>query len=125
MLTMPLEASSDYVTCWNYYLIGLGEGLTVPSWWESSKSVKTDDKNWKWVKTNSEIPTQKEDGKKWKIYKDPKKKGVEYYQLPTYELTESAKHNNQKQAGWSVTKKAGCIAKPKNGDFGIVETWRR
>lgn len=123
MLTMPLEHAYNYVTCWNYYLIGLGNTLTLPTWWETSKTLNTNDANWRWIRTSSELPTQKENGKSWMIYKKPKKPGVEYYQLPTYELTESAKHNNQKQAGWAITKKAGKIAVPKNGDFGIVDTY--
>lgn len=46
--------------------------------------------------------------------------GVESFDYPIYELTESSKHSSPTQAGWAVTQKSGKIAEPVNGDFGIV-----
>jgi len=48
------------------------------------------------------------------------KPGVSSYDFPIYELTEKSKHINKSKAAWAVTKKAGKIATPDNGDFDIV-----
>lgn len=50
--------------------------------------------------------------------------GVDSYDFPIYELTESSKHGSQKQAGWAIAKKAGKIAKPENGDFDITTKFK-
>lgn len=50
-------------------------------------------------------------------------RGVEGYDYPSYEITESAKHGSEKQAGWAIKNKAGKITKPENGDFDIVKKY--
>lgn len=102
--------------------MGAGDNLVVPYWWQTSKDLNCPNE-WKWVKSPSELPETNADGKRWKVYKRPTKEGIDYYQVPTYELTESSKHNSQKQAGWATAKKAGKIAVPKNGDFSIVKNY--
>lgn len=105
MLTMPLESKATYVTNWNYFLACLGD-LSRPSWWATTKSLTVPTKGYLWVKTAGEVPRNKEDGKEWKILERPTKKGIDYYQLPTYELTEIAKHNSRNSARMGYIKKS-------------------
>lgn len=122
MMSMPLESHPNYKTNWNYILIGL-QGTSVPSWWDSQTDGDVSDpKIYKWVRDISEIPIQPDaaTGKKWKQLKKKTKGGVECYQVPIYQLTEISRHNGKNSAGWAVAKKIGKIAKPSNGDFGVV-----
>ena len=48
------------------------------------------------------------------------KPGVDSFDFPVYEVTESSKHTSQRAAGWAVGRRAGRISSPVNGDFGIV-----
>ena len=47
------------------------------------------------------------------------KPGVEYYEAPTYELTETSKASSKNKAAWAVSQKLGKISEPQEGDFGI------
>lgn len=122
-IQMPLEAHENYLTNWNYYLIGL-QGSSVPAWWATAKDtlITNDDdlKKYKWVKSISEIPTQKDQqsGKKWKILKKPKKLGYQYYDLACFVVTETSKHKSANFAANAIEKNINQITKPNN-DFGI------
>lgn len=131
MLSLPLEKSAKYRTNWNYILVGYNTKV-IPDWWYTTKSLTIPEgfeNKYKWIKENSELltldpPVTKENienenliTSKWKIVKDKTKPGVESYDYPIYELTESSKHSSKTSAGWAVAKKAGKIESPSNGDF--------
>lgn len=123
MLSLPLENRANYHTNWNHALIGLGTD-TVPDWWATASDLvisgDTDFKIYRWIKEASEIPLEKTDGKSWKMLREKTMPGVESYDFPIYELTESSKHTTQDKAGWAIAERSGLIAEPTNGDFDIV-----
>ena len=41
----------------------------------------------------------------------------------TFSLKEMSKHVDKMKASWCVQQRAGRIAKPLNGDFGITGNW--
>lgn len=123
MMSMPLESHPKYRTNWNYILIGL-QGVSVPSWWSTETDGDVSDPRfYKWVRDISEIPTQPDSttGRRWKQLRKKTKGGVECFQVPIYQLTEISRHNSKNSAGWAVAKVIGKIAKPSNGDFGVVK----
>ena len=46
--------------------------------------------------------------------------GVSTYDCHTYLLTQYSKHKTKSDAGWVLAKRAGKIAQPEKGDFGII-----
>ena len=98
----------------------------------------------RWIKDQSQIPVQKEqftyhdqqgapvctvlapwviasignseDGQFYKIQR--LKPGVEYYEIPTYEITEWGQYSSPSQCKWALIE-GGQIAYPRLGDFGI------
>ena len=137
MLSMPIEGHPSYKTNWNYYLIGLGENAkTVPTWWSTATDTfidpTTEDfKKYRWVKSLSEIPTEKdaETNSYWQVVKQdgenptvckPTKPGVETYDKAVYTITEISRYSSKSKAGWAVATALNTIMdKPKKGDFGI------
>lgn len=110
MLSLPLEKSKKYLTNWNYILIG-NSTKEVPQWWYTTKNLtipEIDEKKYKWIKDNSELQSLNSGNteSKWKVVADKKKPGVESYDFPIYELTESSKHSAKNSAGWAIAKKA-------------------
>ena len=55
----------------------------------------------------------------WIIMQDKTKPGVETYDYPVYEITESSRYSNKNKAGWAVQHRAGRISSPTLGTFGI------
>ncbi len=137
-ISMPLESkrnrngSLKYRTCWNYYLIGLGENYKIiPGWWSTATDTliesETDRKNYRWVKSTAEIPTTAEEGNFWRIVKNdktvckPTKPGIESFDLAVYQITETGEHSKKDKAGWAATTAINSIvAKPSLGDFGLT-----
>lgn len=76
MLSLPLESRKNYRTNWNYHLIALGTN-TVPSWWQTATTTTitstSDIEIYRWVKEVSEIPTEKTNGKTWRMIKQKTK----------------------------------------------------
>ncbi len=75
-IQMPLEAHKDYLTKWNYYLIGLGNA-TLPAWASTAKSIiltPAQRKMYQWVKGIGDIPTEPDqNGNYWTILQEPTK----------------------------------------------------
>lgn len=75
-LQMPLEKHTNYRAKWNYYLLGLGVNLT-PDWWTSATNIiltSEQRKQYMWVKSISEIPTEPDqNGKYWIVLEEPTK----------------------------------------------------
>lgn len=121
-IQMPLEHHSDYLTKWNYYLLGLGNA-SVPTFWNDAKTIvltPAQRKQYMWVKSVGEIPSEPdEDGNYWTILKEPTKPGVEYYDLACFVVTETAKYGSATAAGDAVSKKINTITNPDN-TFGIT-----
>ena len=76
MLSLPIESRKNYRTNWNYHLIALGTN-TVPSWWGTAKTTsltsESDIQTYRWIKEASEIPTEKTNGKTWRMIKQKTK----------------------------------------------------
>lgn len=49
------------------------------------------------------------------------KPGLSTYNIPTYTMTQYARAKDKSNGGWVVGKRAGKIADPQKGDFGIVK----
>ena len=85
MLSMPLESHKEYRVCWNHYLAAVKEVTAVPSWWNTATSAVLNDSDgarYTWLKSISELPVGKDNnGKEWRILKDPLKPGVESYDV--------------------------------------------
>lgn len=120
-IQMPLEASANYRTNWNYYLIGRGD-VDTPYWWETADTILidiADRKNYMWIKSISELPLQPDEGGLyWQILKQPTKPGVEYYDMACFVVTISQKFSSAGRAGTSVRKTINTITAPQE-DFNI------
>lgn len=73
----------------------------------------------KWVKNPSAVPYDKNGRNTWHMAIKKLKPGLEKFDMPIYTLTEYSYHSNWSYASWVVTSRAGKIAYPINGDFGI------
>ena len=81
----------------------------------------------KWIEDASQLPTETQmievnntpTKVSWQIACMQTKAGVEYYQIPTYEVTEYSKHVNREDAAWSIAQKSGKPRFPTYGDFGL------
>ena len=85
----------------------------------------------KWIEDASQLPTETQTVEdtsttpattkkvSWQIACMQTKAGVEYYQIPTYEVTEYSKHVNRNDAAWSIAQKSGKPRFPTYGDFGL------
>lgn len=75
-IQMPLEGHPNYLTNWNYYLIGLGN-VTTPGWWATATDIMltpTQRKQFQWVKSIGEIPQEPDqNGDYWTILEEPQK----------------------------------------------------
>lgn len=75
-IQMPLEHHTNYLTQWNYYLIGLGN-VSTPDWWSSATNIiltPAQRKKYLWVKSIGEVPTDPDqDGNYWTILEEPTK----------------------------------------------------
>lgn len=137
MISMPLESKKEYRRKWNYHLYATKKGADTPDFWNSATydndgiqgtKYEYDGRQdmsgaptfYSWGQSYSDCPTLPQ-GSIWYRIKKMRKPGVESFDYPSYELTERAKHTTQKQAGWAISKKAGKIANPENGDFGIAK----
>lgn len=116
-IQMPLQAHVNYLTCWNYYLIGLGDAET-PQWHSTAKDtlINVDDrKSYQWVKSTSQMPLEaNEDGQYWHVLEQPIKPGVEYFDKACFVVTQSAKFNSSGAAGSSISANINTITPPQN-----------
>lgn len=143
MLSMPIETHQNYIYRWNHALmaccmttqeinavtgIALTATLSTAEALINSDTYSTYRGRLKWIKSPDQIPTEQEtvtmpnnttSAGYWKVIVGMKKPGVEYYQIPTYEIQERAKHSKREDASWSIAQRSGKIAFPKFGDFGI------
>lgn len=71
--------------------------------------------------TPGEDPVVTKESYKWYIMYDKLKPGVEYYQIPTYEITESTKHKGRNNAAWAAAQRSGKLKFPTYGDFGLTK----
>lgn len=71
-----------------------------------------------WGKSLGDLPSLPSN-QYWFLIADMTKPGVESWEKPVYELTESSKHASKNDAAWAISSKSGRIAYPSSGDFGI------
>lgn len=125
-IQMPLQSLDNYLAKWNHYLIGLGD-VPVPSWWETAKNILidiSDRKNYMWIKSIGEIPLQpNQQGKYWKILKQPTKAGVQYYDWACFVVTQLSRYRSSSAAGNAVNKTINTISSPDN-TFGLSGQWK-
>ena len=140
MLSMPLETHPNYIYSWNHALSGCCltneeiqtvTGIALTAKLSAAEAlINSDDYRGRlrWIKSPDQIPTEKEtvtmsdestSAGFWKVIVGMKKAGVEYYQIPTYEIQQRAKHAKREDASWSIAQRSGKIAFPKFGDYGI------
>lgn len=143
MKSMPLQTKSNYKYIWNHVLIYLDtDNYTPPSLATvSGYTCKNDNTNYKnltnasnghlkWIKDANQMPTEpvyeetvnQESGETeqvphyWKIAWDAQKPGVDYYQMPVYEITEASR--TTQQPSWWKNNLPGKIVAPSE-KFGI------
>lgn len=147
--SMPLESHPDYHMNWNMNLystkadiLSRGEiAANIRIAWANSGKANGDlleDLEWHgditsepyivaggfvaWGKSLSELPDGiKEYDMEWYQILPMQKPGVDYYEAPVYELTETSKAVNKNKTAWNISKKLGKISMPSEGDFGVQE----
>ncbi len=146
MISMPIESHPNYSYIWNHILARLGayedgdydiqayggenglSGLTVE---QAKVLVNRSEGKLKWLNDASELPTEavtyQNEGSDdiftdtWNIAQMSHKPGVEYYEFPTYEITEYTRHKDRNSAAWAIAQKSGKIKFPQYGDFGLED----
>ena len=122
-------------------------GVTIADPNKIPKSIAMDIVNngsgyFRWIKDQSQIPVQPclidekdSEGRITASYESPwiitnlvqdgvltemqrTKPGVEYYEVPTYEITEWGQYTSKNQCRWALIE-GGLLAYPRLGDFGI------
>lgn len=125
VIQVPLEAKQGYLTKWNNYLIST-EG-SAPAWAASATDIiipVSDRGKYMWVKSLAEIPMDKtEQGKYWNVVQDMTKKGVEYFEVAVYVVSESAAFRSANAAGNFISKKMNKIVSPSQ-TFGLGGEWK-
>lgn len=151
MLSLPLEKNPNYVYTWNHILIGLSgyapttaavQNIELSSISrENAINLYNEHSNCiRWIRDVSQLPTQPQkisvetpsetpgedpvittESYRWYIMYDMSKPGVEYYQIPTYEITESTKHKSRNNAAWCAAQRSGRLKFPTFGDFGLTK----
>lgn len=135
MLELSIKTHKNYTLIWDNYFIAkeTAQGTptleTVEGWTkaEAEQYVATNT-DFQFIEDKSQLPEEKWDDTtqtyvKWKIVYYPTKQGIDYYKVPTYELTEYAKHSDKVNAAWSLSIKSGKLKFPQNGDFGLEATY--
>lgn len=131
-IQLPLEHLSNYLFCWNNYLIQLAasaDEVSTPSWWGTlgkdandhlQPIPQADEDKYRWVKSLSEIPTGRdENGNKWYIVEYPEKPGVDCYDWAVFTVQESARYRTASAAGNAIDKNINTITSPSN-TFGLA-----
>ena len=142
MKSMPLQTKSNYKYIWNHVLIYLdtktagGSAYSPPAYNTVAALNSSDYKSiinasnghLKWIKEANEMPTepvyQEEEvnGETvqvphyWKIAYECSKPGVDYYQMPVYEITQASRTTQQPE--WWRNNKPGKVV-PPHQTFGI------
>ena len=131
MMSNPLENHEYYLCNWNHYLIAL-DNAPVPNWWYTATTPwinpsTADFKNYRWVSSLSEIPTEPdEDGKYWNLCSEdtiPQKPGVETFDVALFVVTETEKYGSLSQASNAVNSNINTIISPQN-DFNLGGSWK-
>jgi hypothetical protein len=144
MMALPIESRDNYLKNWNYDLYSTNpkadrkpdfyyvadaknDGIQGTAYEYKADPLNPQEdlttKNYYyWAKSANDCPTLP-NNQIWYKRTDRDKPGVESFDYPVYEITESSKHTTMKQASWAVSNRAGCIAKPLNGDFDIVKKY--
>lgn len=130
-LQMPLEGHTNYLTNWNYYLIGSAEdqstAISTPQWWSTATNIIipiADRQKYRWVSSISEIPQDKDsNGNYWFIVEQPTKPGVQYYEMSYYTVTEKQKFKSASAAGSAVGSALNTLTSPSN-TFGLGGSWK-
>lgn len=132
MRSLALQTKSNYCYIWNHVLIYLDtDGYTPPAYAQvsalNSSNYKTITNaasgHLKWIKDANQMPTdpvyqpaatEGEDPVPhyWKIAYQCTKPGVEYYEFPTYEITESSRSRGAPT--WWKDRLPGKIVAPRN-----------
>lgn len=126
-IQMPLQHLPNYKTNWNYYLACRASNSSslpyAPDWWYTASNSYisiADRPKYNWVKSPSELPLEKDsEGKYWFILKQPKKPGVQYYDLSCFVVNISAKYGSATAAGNAISKNINKISTPEQ-TFGLT-----
>lgn len=143
MKSLALQTRANYKYIWNHVLIYLdtkdGNSAYTPPSYETVAAlnssnyksiINASNGHLKWIKDANEMPTQPvyeetvgannepvQTPHYWKIAYQCSKPGVEYYQMPTYEITQSSRSRGQPT--WWKNNLPGKIVAPSN-TFGIT-----
>ena len=131
MLEMSLQTAPNYRKIWNWYLVAKQGAENIPTLQtllssdeDASNALTNGRTDLKWIKDSSELPEPEWSDTAsafipWNIEYKPTKQGIEYYVIPTYEITEYAKHGTKEHAAWSMSTRSGKLKFPQNGDYGL------
>lgn len=106
---LPIEQHPNFKTKWTYYLFQSSKqkdfSTSVPSQWATWTNLTTDP-TWddpangvyyRIGKTPSELPSDVDDVRYWKIADEPEKPKVEYFKIPSEVIIESYRFSNKRK----------------------------
>lgn len=137
MKSLALQTRENYKYIWNHILIYLDTNSYSPPAYSTVSAlnssnyksiINSSSGHLKWIKDANEMPTdpvyeqssvegQPPTPHYWKIAYQCSKPGVQYYQMPTYEITQSSRSRGQPT--WWKNNLPGKIVAPSN-TFGIT-----
>ena len=139
MKSLALQTRENYKYIWNHILIYLDTDDYNPPSYETVAAlnssnyksiINASNGHLKWIKEANEMPTEPvyeetvgannetvQTPHYWKIAYQCSKPGVEYYEFPTYEITQSSRSRGQPT--WWKNNLPGKVIAPSN-TFGIV-----
>lgn len=135
MLELSIKTHPNYTLIWDNYFAVREDATSIPSQdtvkgWTKAQAEQYVKNNPKcmWLEDKADLPQEEYDQAtsayyKWDVEYYPIKQGIDYYKVPTYEITETAKHSNRNNAAWSLSIKSGKLKFPQNGDFGLEATY--
>lgn len=133
MIEMSLKTLPNYSPIWTYYFAERSDNtinydmtdlLALSGAYRQQNDPTNTNKKVRWLRDKSQLPDSEwADAASgmvdWRILYDPTKMGIDYYLVPTYEITEYAKHSSKENAAWSMSTRSGKLKFPQNGDFGL------
>lgn len=131
MIEMSLKTLPNYAAIWTDYLAERSDNTTTPTLadvqaltGDLSIQLTNNNKKLKWLRDKTQLPDSQWDDATsamvdWNILYEPTKQGIDYYMVPTYEITEYSKSSSKNNVAWSLATRSGRLKFPQNGDFGL------
>lgn len=137
MLEMSLKTLPNYAKVWTqWFAVRSDHEGSIPTVSEllqltgaafDNNDPTDSDPTLMWLRDNTDKPDPEKDDEgnllTWSLPYKPTKIGYDYYVVPTYEITEYAKHSSKENAAWSMSTRSGKLKFPQNGDYGLEKRY--